>query len=110
MPYNKKSCKFLMFGGHKHQIRGHIRIFNKIGLAYGFLIETAYIIDTRKNIEFFLSAVLNVNINKIYNDGVYEYDSLGFPFLADLGKTVYSFDLNRKRKYIPDLKRFRFDY
>jgi hypothetical protein len=108
--YEDRYCKFLMYADHESNIPGHIRIFNKIGLAYGFLIETAYIIDIQNNIEFFLSTVLNVNLNKIYNDGIYEYDSIGFPFFADLGKAVYHYELNRPRKHTPDLSSFTFEY
>jgi hypothetical protein len=108
--FNDNYCKFLMFADHEDEIPGHVRIFNKIGLAYGFLIETAYIIDTRNKVEFFLSAVLNVNRNKIYNDGIYAYDSLGFPFMADLGRAVYNYELKRPRKHTPDLSRFELKY
>ena len=108
--YEDRYCKFLMYAYHEENIPGHIRIFNKIGLAYGFLIETAYIIDTRNKIEFFLSAALNVNTNRIYNDGIYAYDSLGFPFFADLGKAVYAYELNRFRNHIPDLSKFELEY
>jgi hypothetical protein len=108
--YDDKYCKFLMFADREDNIPEHIRIFNKIGLAYGFLIEAAYIIDTNNDVEFLLSAVLNVNGNKIYNDGIYDYDSLGFPFFADLGKAVYNYELNRTRKNVPDLSRFKLEY
>lgn len=108
--YQDNYCKFLLFGDYEGDIPSHIRIFNKVGLAYGFLIDTAYILDTENNIEFFLSAVLNVNRNQIYNDDNYEYDSLGLPFFADLGKAVYDYELNRDREHIPDLKRFKFEY
>ena len=39
-------CKFFMVGDSKDQLSDHIRIFNKVGWAYGFLIDNAYIIDT----------------------------------------------------------------
>jgi len=36
------------------------------------------------------------NGNGIFNDGVYEYDELGVPFLAELGRQVYQHELKRK--------------
>ena len=48
-----------------------------------------------------------MNENQIYNDDVYEYDEIGFPFLADLGRIIYQYEINRKRKNIPDLSRFQ---
>ncbi len=85
-------------------------IFNKIGLAYGFLIESAYIIDLNEKIEFMLSAVISVNGNLIYNDGVYEYDSIGFPFMGNLGRAVYDYEKRRIGKHKPDLSRFNLEY
>jgi hypothetical protein len=70
----------------------------------------AYVVDFEKRIEFFLSAVMDVNLNRIYMDDKYAYDSLAFPFFAELGKAVYNYELNRDRTYHPDLKRFKFDY
>jgi len=42
------------------------------------------------NIDFILTCTLRVNENKIYNDGIYEYDLVGIPFLSNLGKSIYS--------------------
>lgn len=103
-------CKFLMFGDNKKPMPKHIRIFNKVGDAYGFLIDNAYIVDFEKNIEFFLSAVIYCNSDEIFNDDKYDYDKIGFPFLANLGRLVYDFEAKRERKRQPDLSRFRFDY
>jgi hypothetical protein len=104
--YEDNYCKFLMYADREGDIPENIRIFNKIGLAYGFLIETAYIVDFEKNIEFFLSAVIHVNENRIYNDGVYEYDSIGFPFMGNLGRVIFQYEKNRNRKFVPDLSGF----
>ena len=78
-----------MFGDSKKLIPKDIKIYNKVGLAYGHLTETAYITNKNKKIEFLLSATLKVNENEIYNDGIYEYDSIGIPFLSKLGKLIY---------------------
>lgn len=99
--------KFFMFGGTKDNIDRNIRIFNKIGGAYGFLIDNAYIVDFKHHIEFFLSAVIYVNDNNILNDGIYAYDEKGFPFLHDLGWTFYNYEMRRDKKFIPDLTKFR---
>ncbi len=41
---------------------------------------------------------------KIFNDGVYEYDSIGFPFMARLGQAIYNFELKREKQVEPDLE------
>ncbi|CAN5921024.1 hypothetical protein BH24BAC1_BH24BAC1_27900 [soil metagenome] len=47
---------------------------------------------------------------RIFNDGKYEYDEEGFPFMRDLGQVVYQHELQRKRRYPPNLNRFRMSY
>jgi hypothetical protein len=37
-----------------------------------------------------VTATLLVNKNKIFNDGIYEYDEIGIPFLAELGRKLYT--------------------
>ena len=99
--------KFLMFGDTREKIPPHIRIFSKSGQAYGYLLDNAFIIDFEKKIEFFLTAMLQVNENQIYNDDTYEYKEIGLPFLTDLGRIMYEYEVNRNRTYLPDLSRFR---
>ena len=82
--YYHSYCKFFMFGNTKERIPDDIRIFNKVGLAHGFLIDNAYIVDMENRVEFFLSAVIYVNENEILNDDTYEYDEISIPFLAAL--------------------------
>jgi hypothetical protein len=106
--YPEGYVKFLMFGGDASKIPPHIRIFNKVGDAYGFLTDAAYIVDFKNNIEFMLSATIYTNENETFNDNNYEYEEIGLPFLQDLGEVIYEVELQRQRQYQPDLSRFRF--
>jgi len=93
-----------------HQIPGNIRVFNKVGWAYGFLTDVSYIVDFKNHIEFMLTATVYTNQDGILNDNIYEYDTVGLPFLFGVGKDIYQYDLNRKRKFKPDLKKFELKY
>jgi len=106
--YPQGYVKFLMYGGDAKQIPSHIRIFNKVGDAYGFLTDAAYIVDFKNNIEFLLSATVYTNENQTFNDNDYEYDEIALPFLKNLGQAIYEIELQRERPYQPDLSRFRF--
>ena len=108
--YFDSYCKFFLFGDNHATIPPNIRLFNKVGLAYGFLIDSAYIVDFDNNVEFFLSAVVYGNENGIINDDTYDYDSLTIPFLSELGRVIYEFELFRDKDYIPDLNRFKLEY
>lgn len=89
--------KFFMFGDNTDPMPNHIKIYNKVGYAYGTLTDCAYIKDTKNNIDFMVTATILVNSNGIFNDNNYEYDKVGIPFLAQLGRELYQMELARKR-------------
>ncbi len=103
-------CKFLLFGAEKVKPESNIRIFNKVGDAYGHLIDAAYIVDYKNKIEFFVSAIIYCNSDGILNDDKYDYDSIGLPFMKNLGKVIYDYELKRDYKIRPDLSPLLFTY
>ena len=100
--------KFLMFGGDAPAIPDNIRIFNKVGDAYGFLTDAAYIVDFENGVEFILAATIFTNANQTFNDNVYEYDEIGLPFMRHLGQAVYNIELQRERPHQPDFEYLEF--
>jgi hypothetical protein len=100
--------KFLMFGGDEPEIPENIRIFNKVGDAYGFLTDAAYIVDFDNGIEFILAATIYTNANQTFNDDTYEYEEVGFPFMRHLGQAIYDLELQRERPNRPDLSHLEF--
>ena len=103
-------CKFLLFGSEKVTVPSNIRIFNKVGDAYGFLTDIAYVIDTEKKIEFMLSATIYCNSDAVFNDDKYDYEKVGYPFMKHLGQLIYDYELKRKRKYQPHFDEFIINY
>ena len=98
--------KFLFGGGDKTRLEDHIRIFNKVGMAYGFMSDCAYFANYKNNIEFFISTVIYVNEDEILNDNRYDYEKTGYPFLNRLGKIIYEFELTKtsaKRNHLTEL-------
>jgi hypothetical protein len=108
--YYDASYKFLLFGNDRTQIPPTLRVFNKIGDAYGFMIDNAYVVDFEHNIEFMLSAVIDCDTDGNYNDGVYEYERIGYPFMKNLGQLIYHYEIKRKRMNAPDLSSFKLKY
>ena len=104
-------AKFLFYGADKETVpqRG-MRIFNKYGDSYGFIIDNAYIVDFENHIEFMLSAVVQSNEDGVYNDDRYEYKEVCYPFMKNLGRLIYDYELGRERKQKPDLSKFRMKY
>ena len=95
--YYDSYVKFFLFGDTKEDMPAHIKIFNKVGYAYGTLTDCAYILDTKNKVEFLLTATILVNKDGIFNENVYEYYDIGIPFLAELGREIYNYELNRKK-------------
>ncbi len=102
--------KFLMFGGSGAMPDSNIRIFNKPGDAYGFLTDAAYIVDFKNGVEFLVSATIYCNSDGVFNDDNYDYETVGFPFLKNLGEVLYQYELARPKKVKPDLTNLKYDY
>lgn len=93
-------CKFLLWGSEKGISKpGYIRIFNKVGDAYGFLTDIAYIVDFEHKTEFMLSATISCNSDGIYNDDRYDYETIGYPFMKQLGQLLYEYEIKRPKKH-----------
>ncbi|MFD2569193.1 serine hydrolase [Spirosoma soli] len=108
--YYDTYVKFFFLDSTHHQLPAGVRVFNKVGWAYGFLTDASYVVDFTNKIEYMLTATVYVNSDGILNDDKYEYESVGQPFLYQLGQTIYQYELTRKRSRTPDLSRFRVPY
>jgi len=101
--------KLLFYGREKSaKLNPNIRIFNKYGDSYGYNIDNAYIVDFEHGVEFLLAVVVQSNENGIYNDGIYEYETVTYPFLKNIGHLIYQEELKRTKKIKPDLSKFDF--
>ena len=81
--------KFFIHGDQQSVSNEQIRVYNKIGQAYGTSIDNGLIKNYQDNIEFILTATIYTNKNKIINDNTYEYDDIAEPFLAKLSRAIY---------------------
>ncbi len=89
-------AKMLYYGREKDaDINTDLKIYNKYGDSYGFIIDNAYFKNSKKGIEFFLTAVVQSNKDGIYNDGIYEYESICYPFMKNLGTVIYELELSK---------------
>jgi hypothetical protein len=99
--YHATRMKYLLYGSLKPPLE-NVRIFNKVGLAWGFAIDCAFFVDFETKTEFFLSAVIYCGSN---------YYSVGMPFLQRLGEVVLEYERNRNRKYLPQqIDFYKHDY
>ncbi|MFD2581846.1 serine hydrolase [Pedobacter vanadiisoli] len=103
-------AKMLYYGRERIVPDPNIRIFNKYGDSYGYIIDNSYFVDFKNGIEYFLTAVVQSNEDGIFNDDKYEYDTVCFPFMKNLGRSIYDLELKRVKKYKPNLNKFKVDY
>jgi hypothetical protein len=57
-----------------------------------------------------LTGTLYVNRDGILNDNKYEYEEEGYPFFKEIGEIIYEYELERNRKYKPNLQSFKMEY
>jgi len=70
-----------------------IRIYNKVGLASGFVSDVSYFYDSTHQIEYFISAaILSKNANSNENN----YNDFGIPILRKIGGLIYTDELYNK--------------
>ena len=83
--------KFFIHGTDTVLKKSNVRVYNKIGQAYGTSTDNAYIKNYSKDVEFFLTATIYTNENEIINDNIYEYDDIAIPFLSKLSLALYKY-------------------
>ena len=94
-------ARFFILGDSHSNKPANLHLVGKVGQAYGYLGDTEYVRDDASGAEFLLSAVICVNADGIFNDDKYEYDEVGIPFLAALGRAV----LDDERERCQDSRR-----
>jgi hypothetical protein len=95
---------FIGIDSGSYTMPANIRIFNKVGQAYGFMTDCSYVMDTLNKVEFFLSCAMYLNADGILNDGKYEYDQIGYPFFHNLFNAVYNEELMRHKDFTAQLQ------
>jgi len=105
--YHDTYKKYLVHGAKtKHVAEDTLRIINIVGRAYGFISDCAYVVNTKDGTEFMVSVVLYTNKRNTFGTGNYEYDTIGLPFLRDLGVALYRYEKQRQRTFKTDLSIF----
>lgn len=91
-------------------IPSNIRVFNKVGWAYGCMTDVSYVADFENKIEYMITATIYVNKDGVMNDDKYEYETIALPWFNAIGKAIYNYELKRKRSRQPDLSNFKVNY
>jgi hypothetical protein len=73
-----------------------IKIFNNSGKDAGFMIDNAYIIDTRNGVDFFLTVVIRCNKADILGEEYYEYEQTGLSFMRNVSMVIHEHAISEK--------------
>ncbi|MFY8207407.1 MAG: serine hydrolase [Arenimonas sp.] len=87
--YHDGYARFFLIGDSRARKPEGLHLIGKVGDAYGFATDVEYITADGSAVECLLSANVYVNADGIFNDDRYEYETLGYPFLAALGRAVW---------------------
>jgi hypothetical protein len=71
-----------------------IKIFNNSGKGAGFMIDNAYIIDTRNGVDFFLTVVIKCNKADILGEEYYEYEKTGLSFMKNISRFIHEYEID----------------
>ena len=77
---------FRLLGVGDGQWPKDLQVENKVGWAYGYLSDMAHL-KQGKN-ECFVSCKMYLNSDGVLNDGRYEYESIGRPAMAEIGRLL----------------------
>ncbi|WP_119719375.1 serine hydrolase [Cognatilysobacter tabacisoli] len=94
-------ARWLLVGDGAQRYPDGVGVFGKTGMAYGYLSEVAYLVDAASGAELLLAASIHVNADGVFNDDRYEYDTIGRPFLAALGRAVLAVERDATGRLAP---------
>ncbi len=85
--------KYLFFGKdtnttYTNDSLSRFRSFNVVGLSFGCAIDAAYIVDLETGKEFVLSVGVYTNEDEVINDAKYDYESVAYPLMKDIGRLI----------------------
>jgi hypothetical protein len=95
--YPDAHVRLFGWGAGRRALPSSITSYSKIGEAFGFLSECAYIVDRDRGVEFMVSGVGYFNADGVLNDDRYEYATLGYPFFERVGQVLLAHERARTR-------------
>jgi hypothetical protein len=108
--YFDSYVKFFFRDSLHRKLPEGVRVFNKVGWAYGFLTDISYVVDFKHQVEYMLTGTIYANSDGILNDDKYDFETIAHPFMYAIGQTIYQYERSRPRKHLPDLSAFKMTY
>jgi hypothetical protein len=90
--YPDDHAKWLIPLDSTGRIPSGLSIASKNAMSYGYIGDSAFIVDASRDIAFGLTAMLFADRDGVLNDGRYAYTDIGRPFLRELGAAVLAYE------------------
>lgn len=86
--------KFFLDPSSMRTGKGELRIYNKVGIAGGFISDVSFFHDERTGLKFFISGSMMAVENGIIDYRRYKYYDIGIPVFRKIGQILYEYLLN----------------
>lgn len=90
--------RLFAFGNGRRPLPDNVTVWSKNAEAWGFLAETAYLVERDTGTEFLVSGVGYFNADGVLNDDAYDYEKVGYPFFEALGQVLLDAERARPRR------------
>ncbi len=107
LQYYPARGRYLLLGGRRGAVPPAIRVLNVSGIGYGAVTDVAYIVDTARGIEFFVSATVDCSRDGVLHPDTYDYETVGKPLLEAIGKKLLEEEAARQKSILPDAAEWR---
>lgn len=90
-PYPDHYYKFFLDPSVMNTSDGELRIYNKVGIASGFISDVSFFHNRSTGLKFYLSAAMMPKKDGIPDNGKYDYYSIGIPVFRKIGAMIYTY-------------------
>lgn len=81
--------KFFLSPKSMETASNNLRIYNKVGIAGGYISDVSFIEDKRIGLKYFLSGSMHAKKDGIVGNNNYSYYDIGIPVFRKIGELVY---------------------
>lgn len=89
--------KFFLHPASMNTKDGGLRIYNKVGIAYGFICDVSFVDDPANDVQYFISAAMLAKKDNVMDNGKYNYNDLGIAVLRKIGAMIYAYERSQNK-------------
>jgi hypothetical protein len=91
MKFPDSYYKFFLDPATMRTGEGQLRIYNKVGIAGGFISDVSFFHDQQTGLKFYLSGAIMAKKDGIPENGRYDYYDIGIPVFRKIGEILFQY-------------------